>query len=150
LLIFDEPAAALDPLARRGFLQNLAEFVTELGASAVLSSHLLGDVEKVCDYLIVLCGSRVQVAGHVDDLLAGHRRLVAARGELDRLPAGVEVIRIEHDRRHSRAVVRGDVATPPPGVVLPVTLEDLGLSYMDRSGDAHADGVATAAAEAGR
>lgn len=58
LLIFDEPAAALDPLARDGFLRNLTEFVAELGASAVLSSHLLGDVERVCDYLVVLCGSR--------------------------------------------------------------------------------------------
>jgi ABC-2 type transport system ATP-binding protein len=63
LLIFDEPAAALDPLARNRFLQNLVEFVAELGASAVLSSHLLADVERVCDYLIVLCESRVRIAG---------------------------------------------------------------------------------------
>jgi ABC-2 type transport system ATP-binding protein len=74
LLIFDEPAAALDPLARRGFLRGLVDFVGELGASAVLSSHLLSDVEQVCDYLIVLGDSRVQVAGPVRDLLAAHGR----------------------------------------------------------------------------
>jgi ABC-2 type transport system ATP-binding protein len=73
LLIFDEPAAALDPLARAGFLENLRESVAELSASAVLSSHLLSDVERVCDYLIVLADSRVQVAGEVAELLAGHR-----------------------------------------------------------------------------
>ncbi|GIM90263.1 ABC transporter ATP-binding protein [Paractinoplanes toevensis] len=73
LLIFDEPAAALDPLARDAFLRSLVGFVGELGASAVLSSHLLGDVEQVCDYLIVLGAGRVQVAGPVRQLLADHR-----------------------------------------------------------------------------
>jgi ABC-2 type transport system ATP-binding protein len=72
LLILDEPAAALDPLARQAFLRGLVEFVAELGASAVLSSHLLGDVEQVCDYLVVLDDSRVQLAGPVRDLLAAH------------------------------------------------------------------------------
>jgi ABC-2 type transport system ATP-binding protein len=136
LLIFDEPAAALDPLARRGFLQSLMEFVADLGASAVLSSHLLGDVERVCDYLIVLSRSRVQVAGEVRDLLAEHHRLVAARGELDRLPAGVELVHSEDIGRHSRAVIR-TTARPPqlPWPVEPVTLEELVLSYMSRAAD---------------
>jgi ABC-2 type transport system ATP-binding protein len=70
LLILDEPAAALDPLARQRFLRNLMEFVAELGASAILSSHLLDDIEQVCDHVIVLSGGRVQVAGDVRDLLA--------------------------------------------------------------------------------
>jgi ABC-2 type transport system ATP-binding protein len=78
LLIFDEPAAALDPLARKGFMRSLAEFVSELGASAVLSSHLLSDVEQVCDYVVVLRDSRVQVAGTVRDLLASHCRIGGA------------------------------------------------------------------------
>jgi len=72
LLILDEPAAALDPLARDAFLRSLGDFVAELGASAVLSSHLLSDVERVCDYLIVLRDSRVRVAGEVRELLAVH------------------------------------------------------------------------------
>lgn len=134
LLIFDEPAAALDPLARKGFLQNLMEFVLELGASAVLSSHLLGDVEQVCDYIIVLCDSRVQVAGDTRDLLAGHARLVVPRGELDRPPSGVEVISIEHSGKHSNAIVRTSGAPGDlPYRVEPVTLEELVLSYMTRA-----------------
>ncbi|MFD9719263.1 ABC transporter ATP-binding protein [Streptomyces sp. NPDC059076] len=134
LLIFDEPAAALDPLARRGFLQNLMEFVRELGASAVLSSHLLGDIEQVCDYLVVLCDSRVQVAGDTRDLLAAHARLSAPRGQLDLLPVGVEVIQMEHSGQYSNAIVRTDASPLSlPHRVGPLTLEELVLGYMTRA-----------------
>ncbi|MFG2089081.1 MULTISPECIES: ABC transporter ATP-binding protein [unclassified Spirillospora] len=134
LLIFDEPAAALDPLARQGFLANLMEFVAELDAGAVLSSHLLGDIERVCDYLIVLCDSRIQIAGEVRDLLAGHHRLFAPHGELGRLPAGVEVVRVDHGAPHAGAVVR--TGLPPSEIPFragPVTLEELVLAYMSRA-----------------
>ncbi|MCX4911019.1 ABC transporter ATP-binding protein [Streptomyces sp. NBC_00878] len=151
LLIFDEPAAALDPLARKGFLQNLMEFVRELGASAVLSSHLLGDIEQVCDYLIVLCDSRVQVAGDTRDLLAGHARLVAPRGELDGLAAGVEVISTEHSGKHSSAVVRTDAPLASlPYTVEPVSLEELVLAYMTRAAAVPAAGTEAAAWGASR
>lgn len=75
LLIMDEPIASLDPLARSEFLQSLAEFTAGHQVSVVLSSHLVGDLERVCDYLIVLVGSRVQVAGEIKELLASHREL---------------------------------------------------------------------------
>ncbi|ASW56204.1 ABC transporter ATP-binding protein [Plantactinospora sp. KBS50] len=134
LLIFDEPAAALDPLARNRFLQSLTDFVAELGASAVLSSHLLTDVARVCDHLVVLCDARVQLAGDVPDLLATHRRLTAPRRALDQLPREVKVIQLEHTDRHSRAVVRADPVPPLlPGRVEPVPLEELVLSYLTRS-----------------
>ncbi|NUR48575.1 MAG: ABC transporter ATP-binding protein, partial [Hamadaea sp.] len=77
LLILDEPVASLDPLARSAFLRDLLEFVAELGVSVVLSSHLLGDLERVCDHLVVLAAGRVQLAGDVADLLAEHYRLPA-------------------------------------------------------------------------
>ncbi|SBT39819.1 ABC transporter ATP-binding protein [Micromonospora auratinigra] len=134
LLILDEPAAALDPLARDAFLHQLMEFVAELGASVVLSSHLLGDVARVCDYLVVLAGGRVQLAGDVPDLLAGHRRLVASRGELDRLPAGMEPVRREAAGDRDRVLVRVGAGTPPlPGVGEPVGLEELVLGYLGRA-----------------
>jgi ABC-2 type transport system ATP-binding protein len=142
LLIFDEPAAALDPLARRGFMRSLVEFVSELGASAVLSSHLLSDVEQVCDYLVVLCDSRVQVAGPVRDLLASHYRIV---GDPPRTPAGVAVVWAEH--RH--ALVRGDAATRdglPARDTSPVTLEELVLAYMSRAAGSAAPRASAAVA----
>jgi len=67
LLLLDEPVASLDPLARREFLQILMETVADQEVSIVLSSHLVSDIERVCDYLIVLADSRVQLAGDVDD-----------------------------------------------------------------------------------
>ncbi|GIG95239.1 ABC transporter ATP-binding protein [Plantactinospora mayteni] len=151
LLILDEPAAALDPLARNGFLGNLREFVAELGASAVLSSHLLDDVERVCDHLVVLSGSRVQVAGDVPDLLAAHHRILAPRDELDRLPTGVEVIRAERADRHVRVLVRAAGGLPPiPWPVEPVRLEELVLGYLTRASESSAAGAAPSAGEVRR
>ncbi|MGI5149701.1 ABC transporter ATP-binding protein [Plantactinospora sp. CA-294935] len=129
VLIFDEPAAALDPLARKDFMRSLVEFVGELGASAVLSSHLLSDVEQVCDYLVVLCDSRVQVAGPVRNLLASHYRIT---GDPATMPTGVEVIWAEHGRALVRddTAVRHSAAAPDGG---PITLEELVLAYMSRA-----------------
>jgi len=53
ILILDEPVASQDPLARREFLQHLMESVAEQDMSVVLSSHLVADLERVCDYMIV-------------------------------------------------------------------------------------------------
>ncbi|MDZ5442332.1 ABC transporter ATP-binding protein [Micromonospora sp. 4G57] len=141
LLIFDEPAAALDPLARKGFMRGLVEFVGELGASAVLSSHLLSDVEQVCDYLVVLCDSRIQIAGPVRDLLASHHRIA---GDPARMAAAVEVIWAER----GRALVRGDAAARDGAAARdaePVTLEELVLAYMSRAAGAGAAPRASAA-----
>ncbi|MFF7247582.1 ABC transporter ATP-binding protein [Embleya sp. NPDC008237] len=128
LLIFDEPAAALDPLARHAFLDHLMESVTELGAAAILSSHALPDVERVCDHLIVLAGSRVQLAGDVADLLAGHVRVTARRTDFAALPVGAEIIlRTDRTEYESTAVVRADRALPAGG---PWTTADLGLEEL--------------------
>jgi ABC-2 type transport system ATP-binding protein len=79
LLILDEPVSSLDPLARRGFLRHLMESVAEHDTSVILSSHLVSDLERVCDYLIVMVNSRVQLAGESEDLLAQHQRIVCTR-----------------------------------------------------------------------
>ncbi|MFC8665886.1 hypothetical protein [Streptomyces sp. NPDC057199] len=100
LLILDDPVAALDPLARREFMQDLMEAVADQELSVVLSSHLVSDVERSCDYVIVLVDSRVQVAGDIDDLVACHHRLTGPRRGPDTLPAGQYVISASHtDRR---------------------------------------------------
>jgi ABC-2 type transport system ATP-binding protein len=73
LLILDEPVASLDPLARREFIDAVAGVAAEHGVSVVLSSHLVADLERVCDYLVILVASRVRLAGAVSELLAGQR-----------------------------------------------------------------------------
>jgi ABC-2 type transport system ATP-binding protein len=136
LLILDEPVASLDPLARREFLQGLMEAVAEQRLSVVLSSHLVADLERVCDYLVVLVASKVRVAGEVSDLLSSHYRLSGPRRDPDRLPAAQEVITESHTDKQSSLLVRTDgPVLDPAWAVKPVSMEDLVLAYMSRAGD---------------
>jgi ABC-2 type transport system ATP-binding protein len=135
LLILDEPVASLDPLARREFLRGLMEAVAEHGLSVVLSSHLVADLERVCDYLVVLVASQVRVAGEVGELLASHHRLSGPRRAPGTLPAGQEVITESHTDKQSSLLVRADgPILDPAWAVRPVGLEDLVLAYMSRAG----------------
>ncbi|MER7005501.1 ABC transporter ATP-binding protein [Dactylosporangium sp. NPDC000555] len=136
LLILDEPVASLDPLARRDFLRYLMESVAEHGTSVILSSHLVSDLERVCDYLVVLVASRVQLAGETDDLLAQHHRIVCTRRQESALPAGLEVISAEHTDRQSTFVVRSERELPAGDWSAEhLELEDLVLTYMERAVD---------------
>jgi ABC-2 type transport system ATP-binding protein len=134
LLILDEPVASLDPLARREFLQDLMESVAEHELSVVLSSHLIGDLERVCDYLIVLVGSKVRVAGPVEDLLATHHLLTGQRRDPDSLPAGLAIVSASHTDKQTTLMVRtsGQVLDPA-WIVSEVSLEDLVLAYMSQA-----------------
>jgi ABC-2 type transport system ATP-binding protein len=134
LLILDEPVASLDPLARREFLQQLMRAVAEHELSVVVSSHVVGDLERVCDYLIVLVASRVRLAGQVDEILASHHRLVGARRDPTTVPADQEVIEASHTDRQSTLLVRhrGPVFDPA-WTIGDVNLEDVVLAYLGRA-----------------
>jgi ABC-2 type transport system ATP-binding protein len=134
LLILDEPVASLDPLARREFLQDLMETVAEQQVSVVLSSHLISDLERVCDYMIVLVDSRVRVAGPVDDLLATHHLLSGPRRDPATLPDGLQVISASHTEVQSTLLVRtSGPVLDPAWAVSEVGLEDLVLAYMKQT-----------------
>jgi ABC-2 type transport system ATP-binding protein len=136
LLILDEPVAALDPLARREFLQGLMEAVAEHEVSVVLSSHLVADLERVCDYLVVVVASKVRLAGEVSELLASHRRLSGPRRDPGSLPAGQEIITESHTDKQSSLLIRTDgPVLDPAWTVTPVSVEDLVLAYMSRASD---------------
>ena len=131
LLVLDEPVASLDPLARREFLADLMEAAAEQELSVVLSSHLIADLERVCDYLIVLVGSRVRVAGPVDELLATHHLLSGPFRDPGTLPAGQQVISESHTDVQTTLLVRtSDPILDPIWTVSEVGLEDLVLAYM--------------------
>jgi ABC-2 type transport system ATP-binding protein len=132
-LILDEPLASLDPLARREFLRSLMEIVAAQRISVVLTSHLIADLERVCDYLVVLVASRVQVAGEVSELLSSHHRLSGPRRDARSLPANQEVIEESHTGKQSTFLVRtSDPVHDPAWTVRPVTLDDLVIAYMSR------------------
>ena len=135
LLLLDEPVAALDPLARREFLQGLMEHTAEHGTSLVLSSHLIGDLERTCDYVIVLVASRIRLAGDVEELIAQHHHLTGARRDAASLPTGHEVVHQSHTAKQSTMIVRSTAPIDDPWwTVEPVSLEDLVLAYMTEAG----------------
>jgi ABC-2 type transport system ATP-binding protein len=134
LLLLDEPVASLDPLARREFLQGLMEFTADQQVSVVLSSHLVADLERVCDYLIVLVASRVRVAGEVDALLGAHRLLTGPRRDPAALPGDWEVISASHTDRQSTLLIRTEAPVHDPAwTVTQVSLEDMVLGYMSQA-----------------
>ncbi|GAB3431327.1 ABC transporter ATP-binding protein [Actinophytocola sediminis] len=131
LLLLDEPVASLDPLARRECMRDLMESVAEHGLSVVMSSHLVSDLERICDHLVVLVDSQVKVVGEVEPLLAEHHRLSGPRRDVDSLPAGQQLISVRHTDRQTTICVRS--ANPifdPVWTVSQLTLEDLVLEYM--------------------
>jgi ABC-2 type transport system ATP-binding protein len=134
LLILDEPIASLDPVARREFLQVLMRVTAEQELSVVMSSHLVADLERVADYLIVLVASKVRLDGEVDDLLATHHLLTGPRREAASLPASQQVITESHTGRQSTFLVRSsEPIIDPAWTAEEVSLEDLVLAYMGPS-----------------
>jgi len=137
LLVLDEPVASLDPLARREFLQTLMAFVAEHGASVILSSHLISDLERVCDYLVVLVDSRVRLAGDVEDLVGTHYPLTGPRRDPRDTPPNVEVVEDSHTDRQSTQIVRSSIPINDPLLsVDQVSLEDLVLAYLSQAAGA--------------
>jgi ABC-type multidrug transport system ATPase subunit len=131
LLLLDEPLASLDPLARREFLQSLMGSVADAGTTVLLSSHLLADLERVCDYLIVLHAAHVQLVGPVEDLVAEHRQLVGPRHGNDPIAGVAAVVRASHTDRQSTLLVRTDgPVVDPAWTVREITLEDIILAYL--------------------
>ena len=143
LLLLDEPVAALDPLARREFLATLMEVVADQEVSVILSSHLVADLDRVSDYLVVLAASQVQVNGDIEELLATHHRLVGSRRDLN-FPDTVTVIESSHTERQTTVTVRSaDPILDPTWSVEALTLEDLVLAYMGQAEELRRDLVRT-------
>jgi ABC-2 type transport system ATP-binding protein len=131
LLVLDEPLASLDPLARREFLQSLMTTAAS-GTTVVLSSHLIGELARVCDFLIVIAGGRLRLAGDLDDLLEQHHWIVASTYDAAHLPSGVDVVTTYKQDQNTRLLVRTTDPLLNPGLITkPVDLEDLVLAYLE-------------------
>ena len=137
LLVLDEPVAMLDPVARHDFMATVMTAMAADGVSVVLSSHVLSELERVADYLILLSRGRVQMAGEVDDLLASHRVLTGPAGEADRYTQR-PVVHVRRAEAQAHLLIRATAADPvPPGWEShPVGLEELALAYLREPGAA--------------
>ncbi len=136
LLLLDEPVAALDPLARDDLMHILLQSVVNDGATVLLSSHAVADLATVCDHVVIMSASRVQLAGELDDVLASHRMLIGPAGESPPVSAGAAVISSVATGRQSTMIVRTvepaivKPSTDPAWEVIEPTLEEIVLAYL--------------------
>jgi ABC-2 type transport system ATP-binding protein len=137
LLVLDEPMAMLDPLARHDFMATVMTAVADDGVSVVLSSHVLAELERVTDYLILMSAGRVQVAGEVDRLLTCHRVLTGPAAEATQYAERLCVVHARRGEAQAHLLVRTKTPAdpvPPGWEAHPVSLEELALAYLRQPG----------------
>jgi ABC-2 type transport system ATP-binding protein len=132
LLVLDEPLARLDPLARHGFMALVMSAVAEHGISVLFSSHVISELERVADYLVVLNQGHVQVAGVIEDILATHAVLSGPADDVDRASEGLSVVETQRAGRHAQLVIRCSQRTQTPHgwEMSQLSLEELVLAYL--------------------
>ena len=146
LLVLDEPMAMLDPIARHDFMASVMTAMAADGVSVVLSSHVLAELERVADYLILMSRGCVQLAGEVDDLLAAHRMLTGPAAEADRYAGRLSVVHTSRGEAQAHLLIRAGADDPvPPGwEAHTVGLEELALVYLREPAPAVLPGPARA------
>jgi ABC-2 type transport system ATP-binding protein len=133
LLLLDEPLASLDPLARREFLRTLLDATVDTGLTVLLSSHIIGDLERICDYLIILSASQVQLVGDIQEIEQTHKRLIGPRQNVEALAHLHTVIELSQTERQTTVLVRTNgPIIDPSWEVQGVSLEDIVLAYLAR------------------
>jgi len=138
LLVLDEPTAALDPLARHDFMATVMAAMADDGVSVVLSSHLLAELERVADHLVLMSGGRVSLHGAVDDLLAEHRLVTTRSGPVTKDPLW-EVVESSTAGAQTQQLVRLRSSESLPAAehdARPVGIEELAMAYL-RTGGRH-------------
>ncbi|MBV8256338.1 MAG: ABC transporter ATP-binding protein [Actinobacteria bacterium] len=131
LVLLDEPFAGLDPLAGREFLQLLMDGVAEIEATVVIASHVIADIERVCDHIVLLTGGGVRLQGNVEELLESHRILMGPRRPIGTIRGVRTIVRERYAGRQLTLLVVADGPIADPSwTVENVGLEELLLAYM--------------------
>ena len=136
LLVMDEPTSGLDPIVRNEMLQIFREFVVEEDHTILLSSHITGDLEKLADEVVFINGGKIVLSGNKDDILEKHGILKCKKNEIPSISEplivnaqpgtfGVEIL--VKDRNVCKKMY-------PEMVIEPVTLEEIMLFYVNRTG----------------
>jgi ABC-2 type transport system ATP-binding protein len=131
LLILDEPVASLDPLARREFQKTLMDAVAESGLTVILSSHIVTDLERFCDHVVILSASQIQIASEVDHLLQSHKLLVGPSERAKSIAETHTVLTASLAERQSSLLIQTHKPILDPAwIVQDVSLEDIILAYL--------------------
>jgi ABC-2 type transport system ATP-binding protein len=142
LLLLDEPLAALDPLARQRVLGTLAEAAAGGGLTVVLSSHLIADIERVCDHLVLLAESRVQLCGDIEALLEEHRILTGPRKDTTAIARTHAIVREDTTPRQTTLLVRlNGPVIDPAWAVEEANMEEIVLAYMSQDDPDYSTGL---------
>ena len=152
LLVLDEPLAMLDPLARFDFMDTVMTAAAQDGLSVVLSSHVLTELERVANYLIVLSRGHLQLAGKVDELLAGHRVLAGPAAETATLAARLKVVHAAQNEDQARMLIAAtdsDIPLPDGWQEHQPSLEETALAYLRGSTESAVPATVAAAGTAG-
>ncbi|MGH3277528.1 MAG: ABC transporter ATP-binding protein [Trebonia sp.] len=158
LLILDEPLSALDPLARQDFMATVMTSMTDDGVSVLLSSHAIAELERMADYLVVLGGGELRLAGETDEVLADHQILTGPAAEADRLADLLSPVQVKRGGAQAHLLVAvggaaGGGKAPPGWEAHPVSLEEVILAYLRPAGagsSAQASGLRTELTEVTR
>ena len=151
LLLLDEPLASLDPLARREFLRTLMDAVADTGMTVLLSSHNISDLERVCDYLILLSASHVQIASDIQQIVSTHKRLIGPRQDEAAVSSVHTVIAASHTDRQTTLLVRTNGPLfDSSWEAQDVSMEDIVLAYLSQQTDDHWQAPPSAREQNGR
>jgi len=137
LLVLDEPLARLDPLARREFMGVVMAEVSNEGLSVVLSSHVVAELERVADYLVVVNAGRIQVASDIEVLVQSHCLATGPADEAGAIIQTFPVVGSSITGRQARLLVQ----TSDLGLLgrnwesSSVTLEEIILAYLENPDD---------------
>jgi ABC-2 type transport system ATP-binding protein len=152
LLVLDEPLARLDPVARHDVMALVMSTATEEGTSVIFSSHVVSELERVADYLILMADGQLQMVGEIDELIAHHAVLNGPTEDAERIAERFRVVRSEQAARRTQLLVRTEEPVEPPGgweVDVP-SLDELVLAYLrDPSLSGRSGPLAVAAGRAG-
>jgi ABC-2 type transport system ATP-binding protein len=124
----------LDPLARHDFMATVLTAMTDHGVSVLLSSHALPELERVADYLVLLSGGQVQLAGQVEELLATHRVLTGPAADADRYAAQLDVVLERRAQAQAHLLVKAAGDVPSGWEAHQVSLEELVMAYLRAPG----------------
>jgi ABC-2 type transport system ATP-binding protein len=136
ILLLDEPVAALDPLARVDFLSSLAQAVADAEGdlTVIMSSHLLSDLERICDHIIILAAGKTQVCDGIENVLKTHKLLIGSRQDMPSTQTNYTIVQETHSSRQTTLVVRqgSGKINEPHFKVHDANIEDVILAYMEQ------------------